>query len=178
MENKKTKSEITRDKLRELLSGKSLDQDCDVEVVIASLVEEGAILPKIRVGECLYELNADRDGVLPAQKVTKIEILEDDLLIYTRDEETYLQSELDASPGDVFSTKEKAEKMAAFEKDAYERAPKWIMNGEIRVCPYCGKEYRLKTFGGYFGHGGTYEEYQKYDVGRKCYGCLYYVKGE
>lgn len=50
-----------RDRLVELLSGKSIDTPVDVEYVADCILEDGWIRPPCKVGETIYSISINRD---------------------------------------------------------------------------------------------------------------------
>ena len=135
-------------------------------------VTEQVILVKVKPGDILYRVGEDYDSV-HEEIVYRCELFKACMKIHTK-YYTFYDNEIDNN-GRFYSTKEKAEAKVAEEKQKYQSAPTWIMNGTTKICPYCEAKYRLKTFGEY-GHGGGYFEYKAYDVHRKCVNCNRYVR--
>lgn len=61
-----------RDRLKELLRGKSIDQEVDVEYVADFLLSEGVIVPPCKVGDKLYEVIDDEELFITELTVTEV----------------------------------------------------------------------------------------------------------
>ena len=126
-----------------------------------------------KIGEKLYVVGEDKQYIRE-EKIKRIVICKSGIKIHAEDS-SWWEHEID-NDSNVYSTRDKAEAVVAKEQALYESAPVWITDDNVKMCPHCGERYRLKTYGDFHGHGGTYQEYQSYDVGRKCRRCGYYVR--
>ena len=113
-----------RDRLIKLLTGKSIDQPCDVEYVADHLLANGVIVPPAFVGQMVYCFPPELGGVFPYFVETiHIGFMDKEKNYWTfeancHDEETdELLDEIDFDLDDigktVFLTREKAEKALA-----------------------------------------------------------------
>lgn len=70
-----------RDRLIELLSGKSIDTDVDVEFVADYLLANGVIVLPCKVGDSCYPLNASETKLTCEEKISRITISEKNIII-------------------------------------------------------------------------------------------------
>lgn len=65
-----------RDRLMELLRGKSIDTEVDVEYVADHLLSEGVIVPPCKVGDTVYVLTADSLTGIEKSRVKRMSLQE------------------------------------------------------------------------------------------------------
>ena len=108
-----------RDRLIELLSGKSIDTDVDVEYVADHLLTNGVLALPVKIGQTIYRMNIYNDAYREAT-VVAIYYAEDKkyhpkphILVHHGDERGRLRINFSDIGKTVFLTKEEAERALA-----------------------------------------------------------------
>lgn len=108
-----------KNRLKDLIKDTLQDWECDVSEETVSeitehLIENGVIVPKVKIGDKLYELSASKTKLYEVT-VTHLEVHENDIRIWGKkpqwQEVKWICSQSDLGKNEwVFTTKEEAEK--------------------------------------------------------------------